>query len=85
MTGQIIAAILIAAVVGGIGLALIREGDNWVGRLLGILLMNVAGGILAIGLGLPAYAGWTQTDHDKCQSYQWLDESWKCVPWEEAG
>lgn len=24
-------------------------------------------------------------DHKDCQSYQWLDEDWKCVPWEEAG
>jgi len=24
-------------------------------------------------------------DHKECQSYQWLDGDWKCVPWEEAG
>lgn len=24
-------------------------------------------------------------DHDKCAQYVWLDEDWKCVPWEEAG
>lgn len=80
-----IVASAIAVVLGIIGFGLAKDGKNPVAEILGVLVLLIAGAVLAIGVGIPEATGWIKPDHEKCQSYQWLDESWKCVPKEQAG
>lgn len=41
--------------------------------------------IVGVTAGAGALIGEPSLDHDKCAQYVWLNEDWKCVPWEEAG
>lgn len=71
-----------AAVVGWIGWALMDDAKTTLGKFLGFFLVLMAGA--TAGHATPEQ-GVMHMDHDKCAQYAWLDQEWKCVPWEEAG
>lgn len=59
---------------------------QWIWRGLGFLFVIVAVPVTIVQAGTPVHGQRImKLDHHSCQSYQWLDEDWKCVPWEQAG
>lgn len=73
--------IIIATVIGVMGVALTTEGKRWYNQAAGILSVMVAGMILWISVTEPTIL----LDKDACAQYVQVNKEWKCLPWEEAG
>lgn len=78
-----IAAVTLMAAVGSIFVfaeACTSGGwPQWLARVVNFVV--IVGLVMFAGMLLSEPAA----DHKKCAQYVWLNEDWKCVPWEEAG
>jgi len=74
-----------AMVIGGIGLAMVIDGDNYATQAAGSLVMGVSALLTWFSLGLGAHFDYPDLDKEKCAQYVQMQGHWTCVPWEEAG
>jgi len=79
-----------AMIIGGfllgiMGFAMVKDGDNPFVSGLGHVIAAIAAVLSWYGWGMDATFHHPGLDKDKCAQYVQIDENWTCVPWEEAG
>jgi hypothetical protein len=74
-----------AFVLAWIGGSLTAQGDNGLTRWMGVFVVMGAGMLAAFGLNIPEAQGYIQPDEKACAQYVFVEGTWKCVPWTEAG
>jgi len=79
------AMIVGAVVIMFIGGTMSAAGDTNLVRGLGRWILIISGMLLALGLNIPAQAGWIKPDSNACAQYVQMEGAWKCVPWEQGG
>ena len=70
-----------ALIVGWIGWALMDDAKNSFGKTFGFFLVLLAGALAWHASGFQPLT----MDEKSCAQYAWIDERWKCVPWEQGG
>lgn len=72
-------------VLAWIGGTLINDGENAFAKWLGLSVVIFAGFLLCFGLEIPQWQGYIKPDNAHCAQYVQVQDTWKCVPWEEGG
>lgn len=81
----LLVGLLISAVLIYMGSVMMLDGANFFTQMAGAVVLLIAGAVLFVSVDGPERMGFIDPDPGKCVQLAWLDESWKCVPVEEAG